>query len=147
MKVNSKGKLQETTRKNCSLIQKLAIVDRARILGKKPMSRESGIAVSMIQRWTKQQDRMLELAALRNTDVVQRKRLNGNGRPSTIVMDVEKEFLTWFDFLRNDGTMKGSVRVNIQTSTLCKLLPPNDVPLCWEFQEAVISSPPLSYIK
>ena len=69
---------------------------------------------------------MLELAALRNTDVVQRKRLNGNGRPSTIVMDVEKEFLTWFDFLRNDGTMKGSVRVNIPmcVETLRTLDPP-----------------------
>ena len=114
MKVNCKGKLKGNTRNNYSLIQKLAIVDRARILGKKPTSREMGIAVSMIHRWEKQQESMLELADKPNTDVVQRKRLNGNGRSSTISTEAEEEFVKWFDFMRDEATMNGAVRVNIQ---------------------------------
>ena len=114
MKINTKGKTKTNTRNNYSLIQKLAIVDRAKMLGKKTTARESGIAVSMIQRWAKQQEVMLELSNKSSTDVVQRKRLNGNGRASTILKEIEDEFVSWFDFLRDEKTMNGSIRVTIQ---------------------------------
>ena len=83
-------------------------------MGKKPTARETGIAVSMIQRWAKQQEVMLELSNKSSTDVVQRKRLNGNGRASTILKEIEDEFVSWFDFLRDEKTMNGSIRVTIQ---------------------------------
>ena len=99
MKINLKGKIKTSTRNNYSLIQKLAIVDRANITRKKPTARGTGIAVSMIQRWVKQQEIMLALANKSSTDVVQFKQLNGNGFARSIVKEIENGFRNWFDFL------------------------------------------------
>jgi hypothetical protein len=116
MKVSTKGVVSSTARNNLTLIQKLAIVDRARIYGKKPTSRETGINLRQIHRWTKQQSQLLQLSHTRGVNDVVRKRLTGSGRPPMHTKEVESTLCEWFDFLRNEDTDAGPVKVNL---TMC----------------------------
>jgi transposase-like protein len=101
MKVNNRGKLLMVTRRNFFLIQKLAIIDRAKEKGKKPTARELGVSVQLIHRWTRQKQQIFELAKSCGIDDVARKRLNGSGRPSTTTNEVEDALCEWLDHLRN----------------------------------------------
>jgi hypothetical protein len=61
-KINSKEIISSNTLNNYSLIQKLAIVDRAWIHGKKPTSIVLGVSVCLIHQWTKKHEELLKLS-------------------------------------------------------------------------------------
>jgi hypothetical protein len=114
MKINNKGNEKTTTRKVFSLVQKLAIVDRANLKGKKPTAKELGINVSQIHRWSKQHFAINQLCDKRGIDDVVRKRLDGAGRPTSIAQVIEDNLCDWFDNLRNETTNNGPVKVNVE---------------------------------
>jgi hypothetical protein len=74
MKVSLSGVISNKTRNNYSLVQKLAIVDRARIHCKNPTARDIGIDVTLIHRWSKQYDKMRALCNKISVTDLQRKR-------------------------------------------------------------------------
>jgi hypothetical protein len=109
MKINNKGNKKESF----SLVQKLAIVNRAKLKGKKPTAKELGINVSQIHRWSKQHFAINQLCDKRGTDDVVWKRLDGAGRPTTIAQVIEDNLCVCFDNLRNETTNNGPVKVNV----------------------------------
>jgi hypothetical protein len=89
MKINSKGIIASSTHNNYSLIQKLAIVNRAWMYGKNPTARVLSVSVSLIHRWTKQHQQLLKLSNKHRVNNVVRKWLHGGGRPPLITKEVK----------------------------------------------------------
>jgi hypothetical protein len=90
MPYNRFGKLVKKTRKSYSVAFKIAMIERARIDGKKPVSLEASIHISTIHEWFHQEKELRLMVTIADR----------NGRKPTINKEVENTLMEWFDNLK-----------------------------------------------
>jgi hypothetical protein len=124
MKYNKQGKAVNC-RHSYSLLQKIAGVDLARAVGKKPAARELHIHISMLRTWCKCEEELRGLAAVRGVVASDTLRLKGAGRIPLITTTTEQGLIDWFDIQRdkNSTTKDGPLKINMGhcITKLCQL--------------------------
>jgi hypothetical protein len=113
MQLNHRGKQVTVARKHYTIAYKIAIVARGEKYGKKAVARAEGINWSLMKKWNKTVNDMKQFAATRGKYGEERFRSDGNGRPPLIKKEVEDGLIEWFEFLRNEETGDGPLKVDI----------------------------------
>jgi hypothetical protein len=121
---NKKG-ISSKCRCTYSLLQKIAAIDLAKAVGKKPAAKDLGYHISMVRKWCKAEEAIRLYANSRGVIPTERVCLNGSGRQPLIKNQTEEALLHWFDNQRDkDNTTKdGPLKVNIHHCVikLCQL--------------------------
>ena len=112
-KTNKRGQQKATTRKSYSLTKKIAIVTKAKTMGRRNVARQEGISYSQLKRWTNQVADITSLVETRGIDGSVRTRMDGCGRKCVISKNTEDELCEWVINLRNETTDDGPIRVDM----------------------------------
>jgi hypothetical protein len=121
---NKQGKLVNC-RLSYSLLQKIAAIDLARAVGKKPAARQLCIHISMLRTWSKNEEKIRSMASVCGVVATDTKRLKGAVRIPTIEARTEQGLIDWFDKKREkQSTSKdGPIQDNVAhcVTKLCQL--------------------------
>jgi hypothetical protein len=114
MNINKNGK-SANCHASYSLLQKIAGIDLAQAVGKKPAAKELGLHVPMIRKWCHLEEEIRAMANIRGVVAADTKRFKGPGRIPITKVKVDEALMSWFDYRRDRDniTKDGPLRVNI----------------------------------